>query len=122
MIYLASPYSHPDPFIREQRYLAVMKVLGDMLANRQWAYSPIVHCHELKKVRDLPPGHEFWLEYDFHILNRCGVLVVVPLEGWMESKGVAAEIAEANRAQIPVYHYDLKSRSWAGAGRKVPEI
>jgi hypothetical protein len=102
MIYLASPYSHPDAFVREHRYLHTMQALGHLLTKRQWVFAPIVHCHELKKILELPGDHTFWLDYDCHILKLCEKLVVLRLEGWEESKGVRMEIEFAQANGIPV--------------------
>lgn len=79
-----------------------MKVLTDLLAQKVWAFSPIVHCHELKKITELPATHTFWLEYDFHILERCDKLYILRLEGWEQSLGVAAEKKFAEDKGIPV--------------------
>lgn len=103
MIYLASPYSHPDPFEREHRYVTVLKVLTEQfLAKRIWAYSPIVHCHELAKVSTLPKDMEFWSDYNHHMLSLCEELVVVRMDGWESSRGVKAEILWAEGMNIPV--------------------
>lgn len=102
MIYLASPYNHPSPFVREQRYLAAMEVLSLLLKYKMWAFSPIVHCHELKKVADLPPDFDFWLSYDFHILDRCSELLILNISGWSASAGVGAEYRRARERGLPV--------------------
>lgn len=104
MKYLASPYSDPDPFIREERYLRAMKVLADLLHKGVWTYSPIVHCHEFAKIiyRDGVPVFDHWRQYDLHMLSLCDEILVLRIEGWNRSVGVAAEIAEAERLGIKV--------------------
>lgn len=102
MIYLASPYSNLDPYVREERYIRAMSGLGYLLHQKKWAYSPIVHCHEIKKVASLPPGHEFWLDFDREMIKRCDKVTVLRIGGWEQSKGVAAEIAFAEEQGIPV--------------------
>lgn len=102
MKYLASPYSDPDPFVREERYLRACKVLASLLAQNIWTFSPIVHCHELKKIVDLPYEHEFWLEYDCHILALCDELLIIRIEGWDRSRGVKMETDFANEKGIKV--------------------
>lgn len=92
MIYLASPYTHPDPFVREQRYLEAAKMCAEYLKQRRWVYSPIVHCHELAKIIELPKDASYWEAYNYHMLSRSTELHVLMIEGWGESKGVAAEI------------------------------
>lgn len=105
MIYLASPYTHPDAFIREQRYVCVLKVLHDFLVQRKWAYSPIVHCHEAAKVGSLPPDAEFWEEYDFHMLALAESMTVVMLPDWEKSRGVEREIEFCRRELgIPIVY------------------
>ncbi|MFK5165356.1 DUF1937 family protein, partial [Propionibacterium freudenreichii] len=54
---------------------------------------------------DLPTDWEFWAAYDEAILSSCISLIVLPLDGWQESKGVSAEINIARRMGLPVYRY-----------------
>lgn len=102
MIYIGSPYSHPDPLVREERYLRASKILTEYLKAGRWAYSPIVHCHELAKIWDLPKEAEFWRSYDFHMLALATEFHILCLEGWAASVGLTAERVEAERLQIPV--------------------
>lgn len=90
--YLASPYSHPDPYVREQRYLAAASALQTLLANKIWTYSPIVHCHELAKLWGLPGDAEFWKDYDAAMIHAARRLFVLRIPGWNESVGVKGEI------------------------------
>lgn len=101
MKYLGSPYSDPDPYVREERYLRASKVLTELLAQRIWTYSPIVHCHELAKIGGLPIEADFWTEYDFHMLSLSNELFVLRIEGWDKSVGLAAEIKKAVQLNIP---------------------
>lgn len=103
MIYLASPYSHPDPAIREERYIRASKVLVELYLWRElWAYSPIVHCHELAKTFQLPRDAQFWKGYNTHMLLLATELHVIRLDGWDTSAGVQFEVDTANKAEIPV--------------------
>jgi hypothetical protein len=102
MIYLASPYNDPSPFIRAQRHLAALEATALLLIQRQWVYSPIVHCHEIARNHGLPTGHDFWLEYDFHILERCDRLLILNIPGWSKSLGVGEEMAFAKSRNIPM--------------------
>ncbi|MCP5014648.1 MAG: DUF1937 family protein, partial [Ketobacter sp.] len=47
MIYLAQPYTDPNPDVREHRFNLGERYTAELLQNGQWVYSPIVHCHEL---------------------------------------------------------------------------
>lgn len=92
MIYVASPYSHPAPAMREHRYRAVEEYTFTLLRNRSWCYSPIVHCHHLAARFQLPFTADFWGEYNERMLERCDALHVLQLPGWEDSRGVQAEI------------------------------
>ena len=92
MIYLASPYAHEDEAVREERHRAAEAHVAFLLQRSRWVFSPIVHCHELKKRHALPEGHEFWLTYDCHILAKADELHVLQLEGWRSSKGIRMEL------------------------------
>ena len=101
-LYLGSPYSHTDPFIREERYLKASKVLAEFLTKGIWTYSPIVHCHELAKIGGLPTEALFWKGYNFFMLLHSRGLLVLQLDGWDASIGLQDEIKEAKRLGLPV--------------------
>lgn len=92
MIYVASPYSSPDPGLMVHRYREVERVTALLLQNKIWCYSPIVHCHELANNYKLPTDHAYWREYNFHMLDRAVALLVHQQPGWEESIGVNEEI------------------------------
>lgn len=91
MIYLASPYSHPDSVVVHHRFAEVCRAAGWLLANRFWCYSPIVHCHEIAQRSRLPTDHEYWLEYNKHMLVRSDQFYILHIPGWRESKGISEE-------------------------------
>lgn len=112
-MYLASPYSHKDPFVREIRYLMTTQALAEALKLGVYIYSPIVHCHELAKIADLPRDAAFWREYNFTMLNCAEQLWVLMLEGWEKSVGITEEIDEARRLNIPVVQIvPYQSETW----------
>jgi hypothetical protein len=47
VIYLASPYSHPNPAVREQRFQAACQAAAALLRSGQAVFAPIVHSHPL---------------------------------------------------------------------------
>lgn len=103
-LYLASPYTHPDEFVREERYLEALDALHWLLSNRQWAYSPIVHCHELAKRQDLPKDFEFWGEFNHLMIRNSRGIVVLQSDGWEESRGVANETLYAKERGLAMFY------------------
>ncbi len=100
--YLASPYAHPDSSVRQLRFEAVEAALADMLKNKIWTYSPIVHCHALANKYGLPKDFEYWQEYIEVMLRPASSLVVLTLPMWEKSVGVGAELRFANDIAISV--------------------
>lgn len=91
-IYLASPYTHTDPMVRELRYLEALACSRTLLLNSVWVFSPIVHCHEMSKLLGMPHDADFWLEYDTTMLRGSVSTAVLMLPGWPQSKGVKGEV------------------------------
>lgn len=108
MIYLASPYSHPDPLERQYRYDRMVKVAGRLLGQDHFVYSPIVHCHPLALATSLPTDFTFWQRYNLHMLEKSDELWVIQLDGWHESLGVQAEIIQALRWNKPVVYVEFE--------------
>jgi nucleoside 2-deoxyribosyltransferase len=101
MIYLASPYSHPDRDERERRFTAACYATVLLIQAGHVVFSPIVHGHPLVR-HGLPTDWPFWERIDRDHLERCDEVVVLMLDGWKESIGVAAEIRIAEELGKPV--------------------
>lgn len=107
MIYLASPYTHPDPRVRQARFVAVCQVTGLLMATGLKIYSPIAQSHSIvmHHVGDtpLPSDWSYWSAYDTEVLTRlCDEIYVLQLGGWADSAGVAAEVALMQHLGRPV--------------------
>ncbi len=102
MIYLASPYSNPDPAIREQRFRAACRAAAALLRVGHAVFSPIAYSHALVE-HGLPGGWSFWEHHDRELLARCDEVIVLQLDGWIESVGVQAEIALARGLGKPLH-------------------
>ena len=105
MIYLASPYSHPDPAIRHERFRAACRAAAGLMRSGRTVFSPIVHCHPLVEF-GLPSDWAFWQRCDLEHLKRCDEVIVLTLEGWEASVGVQAEIQIATELGRPVSYLE----------------
>ncbi len=101
-IYLASPYTHSDPAVMEARFIAACRAAGRLMAEGHQVFSPIAHTHPIAVQCELPRDWGFWKKYDETMIAHAHKLVVLVIDGWRESKGVAAEIAIAIGMGIPV--------------------
>lgn len=110
LIYLASPYSHNDPDIRQQRYEKVLQITAKMIL--KWGlivYSPIVHNHHVALLHENRNEHvafEFWEKFDTKMISRCDELWVYTIEGWNTSIGVNKEMKIAESLSIQVKFID----------------
>jgi hypothetical protein len=103
--YVASAYSSPDILVRQQRFHEVRDFVGWCLKMKLWVYSPIVHCHDIAAIHKLPKDHEYWLEYDFVMLDAAAELWVYAGMGnaWEQSRGVKEEITRAKSTDKPIW-------------------
>lgn len=110
LTYLASPYSHPDPVIMEERHELACRAAGALMLQGEVVFAPIAHSHFIGKHLNKPTDHDFWLKQDFGILAKCSQMIVLMAGGWQESFGVQAEIKFCAERGIPVrylYPQDL---------------
>jgi len=107
MIYLASPYSHPDPEVRDRRFRAVCKFAGELALRGLVVFCPIAHSVPMEKYGNLPGTWEFWKKQDLPMLDLATELHVAAFPGWEDSEGVSAEIEHWYDTNLfpPIYHH-----------------
>jgi nucleoside 2-deoxyribosyltransferase len=105
MIYLASPYSHPDAAVREMRFRDACRAAAKLMRLGHTVFSPIAHGHCIC-THGLPTDWRFWEPFDRHHLERCDEVVVLTLDGWDASAGVQAEIRIAIELGKPVRYIE----------------
>lgn len=101
MIYLASPYSHPDPAVRAQRFRDACRAAVALIEAGHEVFSPIAHSHALVG-HGLPIDWSYWERHDRHHLMFCDEVVVLLLDGWEASLGVGEEVRIATEMNKPV--------------------
>ena len=106
--YLASPYTHDDPNIINERYEKIEKVATVLLIEGYILYEPIVSNHHKSKKYELPSNFEFWKRSNDAFIEKCDGLIVCKLEGWENSKGVKNEIDIAKKLNKDIYYIDPK--------------
>jgi hypothetical protein len=93
LVYLASPYSHHIPAVREERYNQAVRATAYLIRRGLVPFSPIVHSHPIACLGgDLACDWTFWRRQDEMFMDACRGIVVLTLPGWRESVGVQAEI------------------------------
>ena len=106
LVYIAGPYTHPDPVSNTRRAVDVFNTLLDT-----GLIAPL--CPHLSILLDFarPRPVEEWYAYDLHVLRRCDA--VYQMSG--TSSGADKEVAFAEHLGIPVFD-DFHTRNlvvWA---------
>jgi len=105
LIYLASPFTHENTNVEHHRFIQAEVITALILKNNFNVFSPIVHCYEIAKKFKLPSDFTFWAIYDEAMLKRCTHVVILDIEGWEISKGVANEKRLAEKYNIPILRW-----------------
>lgn len=109
LIYVASPYSHPDKVQEEINFLRVVRATGWLMNTYldKSFYSPICHTHPIATRCQLPGTWDFWKQFDEAMLSCFNELWVLCIPGWNSSKGVAAEVEIATSMGLPIKYIIL---------------
>lgn len=100
--YLAAPYSHVDYEIRNLRYKETMKCAIWLFKQRIWAYAPVLHWHEASLTHNLPSTFDFWWPHNQVMLFQSSRLLILALDGWQDSRGIAEETTYAHTLCKPI--------------------
>jgi len=117
MIYVCSPYTDPDPAVREQRFESACRAAAELICQGRTVYSPIVHSHVICRY-GVPLDWRFWARHDRRFLELSREVVVLMLPGWEASVGVQAEIAIARELGKPVSFIRPNGQAEENPGRK----
>lgn len=107
-VYVASPYSHPDVSVRWWRYQRACEAAAKLMKAGMRVFAPIPHSHAIARFLDdrLVTDFDFWMAQDLPILRGASRLIVLRLEGWDQSRGVAEELRVAGEMGIPTEYID----------------
>lgn len=102
--YIASPYTDPDPMVRQRRYEKALDFTGWLAVTyRLWGFSPIVHSHNMELQGNPKFTHDFWMEWGKAMLVPARAMIVFQIKGWEDSQGVQMEMDWAKELGMPVY-------------------
>lgn len=107
MLYVCSPYSHPDPAVREQRFHMACESAGRLMSAGHIVFCPVSHTHPIAVAVELPTGWDFWRKQDEWFVEHCTALVVVMMEGWGQSNGARAELRLAGELGKPIAYVEF---------------
>lgn len=107
IIYIASPYSHTDVAVRIERYRRAAQYAANLMLQGVQCFSPIAYGHQFNMIYGLPPDFKYWQDFNDRILLACDEVLVLKLDGYLESRGVQHEIKLADDNGIPVRYAQI---------------
>lgn len=100
MVYLAGPYTNPDPVANTSHAITVANYIEEM-----FGVAVVVPHLTLLSHLIIPRNIDHWYAYDLQILARCDALVRIP----GASTGADNEVEFAKGRGIPVFFSDQKN-------------
>lgn len=113
MIYLASPYSDPDPAVKQERNDIIMRESALLMNAGYLVISPIAASHAIAVKHNLPGDYSYWQRWNKGLIDACSELWVCTMPGWEKSVGVAGEIEYAESKRISIRYYDPEKHQLA---------
>ena len=95
LVYLACPYTHPDPATRLSRFNFATHAAATLIRRGHIVYSPITMTHPIDVVMAGDAGtlgSDYWVRFDEAFMKVCSRIVVLAIDGWQDSRGVKREI------------------------------
>ena len=104
-VYLAAPYTSPDPTVRNSRVELASMIAARLMGQGYVVFSPITHGHSVADYlhHRNAHSHEFWMAQCLPMLEASDCMMILPIHGWRESRGIAEEMAFAKVNRIPTF-------------------
>jgi hypothetical protein len=118
-IYLASPYTDNDKFIKISRYRAALRACTELMAAGEVVFCPVAYGHSLEdKSRQTFP-YDYWIRWSKAMLAPAKSLYVLTIPGWDTSAGVKLEVHLAHELEIPVLGFSHAADSEPVSGWEI---
>lgn len=104
--YLASPYSKYHAGLGAA-YSMACKAAATLMRRGHRIFCPIAHSHPIASFGGIDPlDWEFWAKQDGEMMKTCNGLIVLKMQGWEESVGVADEISAFEWQGKPIIYVE----------------
>lgn len=108
LIYIATPFTSPSATVRAANFARANRFAAWAMLQGHTVFSPISHSVPVAEYlpSELLLSHEFWQSQDQPLLRLCQEIWICPPDAALTSRGVAAEVKEANRLGLPIRYVD----------------
>lgn len=129
LLYISSPFSSKEKVIQDERVEYNVKFIGAMfrcaqkLGTKVDLFAPVIQeslVYEKCNFTDEEKKYLYKNEVNWGILKKSDGMIVLMLEGWDKSRGVALEIEYCGKHNIPIYY--LKYRDVIECSDKVKKL
>lgn len=103
LIYLASPFSHINPAVRQHRFEQARRFTIEGLREGLAVFSPIVYGMDMEK--EIGTAFEPWQDLNDTLIRACDGVWCLCLDGWKDSRGVRHELELAHELGKPISFY-----------------
>ncbi|BFR47465.1 DUF1937 family protein [Nitratidesulfovibrio sp. HK-II] len=100
--YLAAPYTHDDPAIRQQRWLDATRAAVWLRQQGHMVLSPISMGHPMA-VMGVDGDWQAWQDTCLAMLEACASMAILQTPGWEQSVGIAKEADHAHKIGMPLW-------------------
>ncbi len=109
LIYVGTAYTRYPEGI-DAAYIEACRVTAELVKAGCPVFSPISHGHGIAIHGGIDPlDFKMWLEFDATMMDRSDAIIVVKMDSWESSSGIAHEIEVFRKAKKPVYFLDPQS-------------
>jgi hypothetical protein len=110
IVYLACPYTHPDPNVRRERFVSATTVAAILIGQGRIIYSPITMTHPIDLLLagdGKTLGSDYWVLFDEAFMDMCAEMFVIQIEGWRDSEGIRREMEYFKSQGKPIRFVDM---------------
>lgn len=117
--YLSTPFSHPDPVVKERRYDEACFYASKLHELGFAVISPIIQGIPVAQRYNLKDDYKTWEDTCKALEKVSDVVTVCLMDGWDSSSGVVGEIGFAGEVNTPVQYiiWDIHNKQLVFADR-----
>ena len=106
-VFVSIPYNHKKQTFINHRVAIVGEYIAKLINDGVVApYSPISAMHSVVQKWHINSEYDFWREHCREMIKMSKELHVLRVPGYLDSKGVAGEIADAKEFGVPITYID----------------
>lgn len=91
----------------EQRFHEICVIAGRLMLSGLVVFCPIAQGHPIAVRSELPTDWDYWKQFCHEFIAASSKVMVAMMNGWQESRGVAAEVEIAKELGIPVEYLEV---------------